>query len=205
MINHDKVSKDKLTVVFLENYRVSLAEKIFPASDLSEQISTAGTEASGTGCMKFMMNGALTVGTHDGANIEIAEEVGEENIFMFGLKAQEALKIKCEGYDPQRFIRKSPYLGQIFQMMQNNFFSPMEPGIFDPLVHNLSVDDPFMACADFDAYCAAQDRISEEYQDQDKWTEKAILNVAHSGKFSSDRTIAEYAKNIWDIPINPSK
>ena len=205
MINHDKVNKDKLKVVFLENYRVSLAEKIFPASDLSEQISTAGTEASGTGCMKFMMNGALTVGTYDGANIEIAEEVGDENIYMFGLKAQEALKIKSEGYDPQRFIHKSPCLGQIFQMIQNNFFSPMELGIFDPLVHNLSVTDPFMVCADFDAYCAVQDRISEEYQDQDKWTEKAILNVAKSGKFSSDRTIAEYARDIWNIPVDLPK
>jgi starch phosphorylase len=205
VINHDKATKDKLRVVFLENYRVSLAEKIFPASDLSEQISTAGTEASGTGCMKFMMNGALTIGTHDGANIEIAEEVGEENIYMFGLKAQEALKLKCEGYDPQRYIRKSPVLGQIFQMMQNNFFSPMEPGIFEALAHNLSISDPFMVCADFDAYCAVQDRISEDYQDQDKWTEKAILNVACSGKFSSDRTIAEYAKDIWGIPVNPPK
>ncbi|MFA5159866.1 MAG: glycogen/starch/alpha-glucan phosphorylase [Candidatus Omnitrophota bacterium] len=200
VINHDKVNHDKLKVVFLENYRVSLAEKIFPASDLSEQISTAGTEASGTGCMKFMMNGALTVGTHDGANIEIAEAVGEENIFMFGLRVQEALKIKSEGYDPQKFIQKSAYLGQIFQMIQNNFFSPMEPGIFDPLVYNLSVTDPFMVCADFDAYCDVQDRISEEYQDQDQWTEKAILNVAKSGKFSSDRTIAEYARDIWNVP-----
>ncbi len=203
VINHDKVSKDKLRVVFLANYRVSLAEKIFPASDLSEQISTAGTEASGTGCMKFMMNGALTVGTHDGANIEIAEEVGDENVYMFGLKAQEALKIKCEGYDPQQYVRNSPRLAQIFQMMQSNFFSPMEPGIFDPLTHNLSVVDPFMVCADFDAYCAIQDRISEDYQDQNRWTEKAILNVAKSGKFSSDRTIAEYAKDIWNVPLQP--
>ena len=203
VINHDKVSKDKLRVVFLANYRVSLAEKIFPASDLSEQISTAGTEASGTGCMKFMMNGALTVGTHDGANIEIAEEVGDENVYMFGLKAQEALKIKCEGYDPQQYVRNLPRLAQIFQMMQSNFFSPMEPGIFDPLTHNLSVVDPFMVCADFDAYCAIQDRISEDYQDQNRWTEKAILNVAKSGKFSSDRTIAEYAKDIWNVPLQP--
>ena len=121
---------------------------------------------------------------------------------MFGLKAQEALKIKSYGYDPQKFIHKSPCLGQIFQMIQSNFFSPMEPGVFDPLFHNLSVVDPFMVCADFDAYCAVQDRVSEEYQDQDAWTEKSILNVARSGKFSSDRTIAEYAKNIWNIPVD---
>ena len=132
VINHDKANRDKLKVVFLENYRVSLAEKIFPASDLSEQISTAGTEASGTGCMKFMMNGALTIGTHDGANIEIAEAVGPENIFMFGLKTQEVQELKGRGYDPNFFIEKSPRLKEILSMMKNNFFSPMEPGIFDP-------------------------------------------------------------------------
>jgi len=201
VINHDKINRDKLTVVFLENYRVSLAEKIFPASDLSEQISTAGTEASGTGCMKFMMNGALTVGTHDGANIEMAEEVGEDNIFMFGLKAHEVQEMKRRGYNPDVFIRKSGRLKEIFSMMQNNFFSPMEPGIFDPLLNNLTVSDPYLVCADFEAYCAVQGRISEEYQDLDKWTEKAILNVAKSGKFSSDRTIVEYARDIWGVPV----
>ena len=205
VINHDKANRDKLKVVFLENYRVSLAEKIFPASDLSEQISTAGTEASGTGCMKFMMNGALTVGTHDGANIEIAEEVGADNIFMFGLKAHEAQELKNRGYDPNFFIQQSPHLKEILSMMRNNFFSPMEPGIFEPLVNNLMFSDPFLVCADFESYCAVQDRISEEYQDQDKWTEKAILNVAKSGKFSSDRTIAEYAKDIWNIPVEMPK
>lgn len=202
VINHDKVNHDRLKVVFLENYRVSLAEKIFPASDLSEQISTAGTEASGTGCMKFMMNGALTVGTHDGANIEIAEAVGSENIFMFGLKSQEVMDLKARGYDPNEFIQKNPRLKEIFAMIRNNFFSPMEPGIFEPLVQNLTGADPFLVCADFDAYCAIQEKISEEYQDQDKWTEKAILNVAKAGKFSSDRTIAEYCRDIWDIPVS---
>lgn len=205
VINHDRANRDKLKVIFLENYRVSLAEKIFPASDLSEQISTAGTEASGTGCMKFMMNGALTVGTYDGANIEIAEEVGAENIFMFGLKNHEVVTLKNHGYSPQRFIQSSPYLQMIFQMMRNNFFSPMEPGIFDPLIHNLSVADPFLVCADFESYCAIQDRISEEYQKQEKWAEKAIVNVGKAGKFSSDRTIVEYSRDIWDIPVLPPK
>ena len=205
VINHDKANKDKLKVVFLENYRVSLAEKIFPASDLSEQISTGGTEASGTGCMKFMMNGALTVGTHDGANIEIAEEVGADNIFMFGLKAHEVQELKSRGYDPNFFIQKSPHLKEILFMMRNNFFSPMEPGIFEPLVNNLMFSDPYLVCADFEAFCAIQDRISEEYQDQDKWTEKAILNVAKSGKFSSDRTIVEYARDVWGIPVDLPK
>jgi len=205
VINHDKANRDKLKVVFLENYRVSLAEKIFPASDLSEQISTAGTEASGTGCMKFMMNGALTIGTHDGANIEIAEAVGPENIFTFGLKAQEVQEIKSRGYDPNFYIQKSPRLKEILHMMRNNFFSPMEPGIFEPLTNNLMFSDPYLVCADFEAYCAVQDKISEEYQDQDKWTEKAILNVAKSGKFSSDRTIVEYAQKIWDVPVEMPK
>lgn len=201
VVNHDKCNKDRLKVVFLENYRVSLAEKIFPASNLSEQISTAGTEASGTGCMKFMMNGALTVGTHDGANIEIAEAVGPENIFMFGLTAPEALNLKCRGYDPNAFIQRSPRLHEIFQMIRSNFFSPMEQGIFDPLIYNLTTTDPFLVCADFEAYCAIQDRISEEYQNQEQWIEKAIINVAKAGKFSSDRTIREYAKDIWNVPV----
>ncbi len=205
VINHDRANKDKLKIVFLENYQVSLAEKIFPASDLSEQISTAGTEASGTGCMKFMMNGALTVGTHDGANIEIAEAVGAENIFMFGLKAPEALALKGRGYDPRVFIEKSPRLKVVFQMIRNNFFSYMEPGIFDPLIHNLATVDPFLVCADFDAYCEVQDRISEEYQEQDRWVEKAIVNVARSGKFSSDRTITEYCRDIWGVPVSKIK
>jgi starch phosphorylase len=186
--------------VFLENYRVSLAEKIFPASDLSEQISTAGTEASGTGCMKFMMNGALTVGTYDGANIEIAEAVGPENIFMFGLKADEVFALKGRGYDANAFIQRSPRLREIFAMIRSNFFSPMEPGIFEPLVQSL-MSDPYLVCADFEAYCAMQAKISEEYQDRDAWTEKAIFNVAKAGRFSSDRTIEEYSRDIWNIPV----
>ncbi len=205
VINHDKANKDKLKVVFLENYRVSLAERIFPASDLSEQISTAGTEASGTGCMKFMMNGALTIGTQDGANIEIAEEVGVENIFTFGLNAQEVQALKNRGYHPGEFIEKSPRLKEILLMIRNNFFSPMEPGVFDPLVNNLMYSDPFLVCADFEAYCKVQDRISEEYRDQDKWTEMAILNVARSGKFSSDRTIVEYSRDVWGVPVGLPK
>lgn len=201
IVNHDKVNKDKLKIVFLENYRVSLAEKIFPASDLSEQISTAGTEASGTGCMKFMMNGALTVGTHDGANIEIADAVGRENIYMFGLRAHEVAEIKSRGYQPGMYLEQSARLQEIFHLIRTNFFSPMERGIFEPLVQNLTLSDPYMVCADFESYCAIQNQISENYQDQDGWTEKAILNVARSGRFSSDRTIREYARDIWDVPV----
>ncbi len=201
VVNNDKTIKNKIKIVFLENYRVSLAEKIFPASDLSEQISTAGTEASGTGCMKFMMNGALTIGTRDGANIEIAEEAGEENVFMFGMTADEVLALKKQGYHPEYFIAKSPRLKEILGKINDNFFSPMEFDIFKPLVDNLSHFDPYMVCADFEAYCAVQDKISKEYQNQDAWTEKAILNVARSGKFSSDRTIEEYCRDIWNVKV----
>ncbi|HNV85678.1 MAG TPA: glycogen/starch/alpha-glucan phosphorylase [Candidatus Omnitrophota bacterium] len=200
VINYDPAARDKLKVVFLENYRVSLAEKIFPASDLSEQISTAGTEASGTGCMKFLMNGALTVGTYDGANIEIAEQVGYENIFMFGLKTEEVAGLKRQGYDPGLYIRRSPMLTEIFHLIRSNFFSPMEAGIFKPLVDSLTYSDYFFVCADFDAYCRIQDVISGNFLDQDDWTRKAVLNVAKAGKFSSDRVVMQYADDIWKTP-----
>ncbi|MFA6600724.1 MAG: glycogen/starch/alpha-glucan phosphorylase [Candidatus Omnitrophota bacterium] len=204
-INRDKTIKDKLKVIFLEDYRVSLAEKIFPASDLSEQISTAGTEASGTGCMKFMVNGALTVGTLDGANIEMAEAVGPENIYIFGMTTKEIDKLRARGYDPLEFIRKSPVLAQILKTIASNFFSPMDPGIFDPILGSLTGPDPFFVCADFDAYCRIQEQISKDYQDQADWARRAILNVARSGRFSSDRTIMEYARDIWNIPYQKFK
>jgi starch phosphorylase len=205
VVNHDKAIKDKLKVVFLEDYRVSLAEKIFPASDLSEQISTAGTEASGTGCMKFMVNGALTVGTLDGANIEMAEAVGRDNIYIFGLTTKEVDELRSRGYDPKEFIRQSPLLEQILRTIGSNFFCPMEPGMFDPITGSLSGPDPFFVCADFDAYCRIQDQISKDYLDQDEWTRKSIINVARSGRFSSDRTIMEYARDIWNIPYHKFK
>ncbi len=199
IINRDNSVKDKLRLVFLENYRVSLAERIFPASDLSEQISTAGTEASGTGNMKFMINGALTIGTLDGANIEIAELVGEENIFIFGLKANEVESLKQSGYRPAEFIERSPVLKEIFNLISNNFFSAYRPGLFSAIVDSLYNVDHFMICADFDSYCKMQDLVSKEYQDREKWIKKSIINVAKSGKFSSDRTIQEYAKDIWKV------
>ncbi|MCB9799539.1 MAG: glycogen/starch/alpha-glucan phosphorylase [Candidatus Omnitrophica bacterium] len=201
VINSDGDNQDLLKVIFLENYRVSLAEKIFPASDLSEQISTAGTEASGTGCMKFMLNGALTVGTLDGANIEMAESAGIENMFIFGLKTEEVQEIKEKGYHPGPFIQRSPYLSEIFEMIRGNYFSALEPGIYEPLLKSLTESDPYMVCADFDAYCAMQDKISEMYRNQVEWTRRAILNVAKAGPFSSDRTIAEYARDIWHVKV----
>jgi starch phosphorylase len=202
MINHDKSVNDKIRLIFLENYRVSLAEKIFPASDLSEQISTAGTEASGTGNMKFMMNGALTVGTLDGANIEIAQAVGEENIFIFGLKAHEVETLKQKGYDPRQTIEQSPMLKEIFKLIDGGFFSPRDARLFAPIVQSLTGQDPYLVCADFESYCQVQERISKMYLNKDEWTKKSIINVAQSGYFSSDRAIREYAKDIWNVPVS---
>lgn len=204
VINHDRGIHELIKVVFLENYRVSLAEKIFPASELSEQISTAGTEASGTGNMKFMLSGALTIGTLDGANIEIAEEVGPENIFLFGLKAQEVEALKYRGYNPQEYINNSSVLKEIFHLMRSNFFSPSEPGLFNPIIQLLTEHDPFLVCADFESYRQMQETVSRQYQDKIAWTKKSIINVSKSGKFSSDRTIREYAKDIWKVPLAAS-
>ncbi|MDD5439228.1 MAG: glycogen/starch/alpha-glucan phosphorylase [Candidatus Omnitrophica bacterium] len=201
VVNRDKDMRNRLKVIFLENYRVSLAEKVFPASDLSEQISTAGTEASGTGCMKFMLNGALTVGTYDGANIEIAEEVGRENIFLFGLKANEIEAMRISGYDPQLFIDRSPALKEVFDLIRSNFLSPVEFGLFDSIIGSLRHQDNFFVCADFDDYCGVQDDISIAYKDSAGWAKRSVVNVARSGKFSSDRTIWEYAKEIWNVPV----
>ncbi|UCD16146.1 MAG: glycogen/starch/alpha-glucan phosphorylase [Candidatus Omnitrophota bacterium] len=199
VINKDKVVGDKLKVAFLNNYRVSLAEKVFPASDLSEQISTAGMEASGTGCMKFMINGALTIGTLDGANIEIAEAVGPDNIFIFGLEAGQIQELKQQGYNPQSYIKESPLLAEIISLIQKDFFSASEPAIFEPIVKNLTESDPFFICADFDSYCKRQRAVSQEFLNKEKWTDSSIINVAKAGRFSSDRTIREYAKDIWNI------
>jgi starch phosphorylase len=202
IINQDKAVNDKIKLIFLENYRVSLAEKIFPASDLSEQISTAGTEASGTGNMKFMMNGALTIGTLDGANIEIAQQVGDENIFIFGLKANEVESLKQNGYHPDHYIQKSPMLKEIFKLIQSGFFSPHDANLFSPIVQALMGHDPYLVCADFDSYCQTQDQVSRMYLNKDEWAKRSIINVAQSGFFSSDRTIREYAKEIWKVPVS---
>ncbi|MBI4676680.1 MAG: glycogen/starch/alpha-glucan phosphorylase [Elusimicrobia bacterium] len=200
VVNADTAVRERLKVVFLEDYRVSLAQRIFPASDLSEQISTAGTEASGTGCMKFMMNGALTIGTLDGANIEIAREVGPKNMFIFGLKAEEVEKLKGSGYRPEDFVRRSPALSEIIRLIRHDFFSRMEPGLFQPIADSLSRWDPFLVLADFEDYLRAQDEAEKLYRDRTAWAKCSILNVAKSGRFSSDRAIREYAKDIWGVP-----
>ena len=199
VINNDKTIKNKMKVLFLENYRVSLAEKIFPASDLSEQISMAGMEASGTGNMKFMLNGALTIGTLDGANIEIAELVGTDNIFIFGHKENEIQGLKAKGYNPKEFIEKSAGLKEVLDLISKNHFSAYHIGLFDPILDSIYNNDTYCICADFDSYCQMQDKVDKEYKNSESWTKKSIINVAKSGKFSSDRTIKEYAKEIWGV------
>ncbi|WP_088347179.1 MULTISPECIES: glycogen/starch/alpha-glucan phosphorylase [Rhodomicrobium] len=199
VINADPVIGDRLKIVFLPDYRVSLAEKIIPAADLSEQISTAGMEASGTGNMKLALNGALTIGTLDGANVEIREHVGAENIFIFGLTADEVLATR-EGFDPAKAIAASPALRKTFDAIAEGAFSPGEPGRYHGLIEGLIQRDYFLVTADFDAYAAAQGDVDRVYADPATWVRKAILNTAHAGWFSSDRTIRGYASDIWGIP-----
>jgi starch phosphorylase len=174
-------------------------EVIAPGSDLSEQISTAGKEASGTGNMKFMMNGALTIGTLDGANIEIREEAGEENFFLFGLTSAEVEEMRSH-YDPAAVISADEDLRRVMQLLENAQFNQFEPGIFDPILHAITnADDPWMTAADFRSYIDAQQRVAEAYRNEEHWTRMSILNTAASGRFSSDRTIAEYNNDIWRL------
>jgi starch phosphorylase len=204
VINNDPDTQGLLRLHFVPNYRVSLAEYIIPAADLSEQISTAGTEASGTGNMKFALNGALTIGTMDGANIEIREEVGEDNIFIFGLKAEEVELTRAKGYNPREYYEKSPALKAVIDAVTAGTFSPQEVHLFKPLIDNLlEYGDRFMVMADFDAYVACQKEVAEAYRDQKRWNAMAIRNVAGMGKFSSDRTIRQYAREIWKVKPVP--
>jgi starch phosphorylase len=203
VVNNDVDVGDRLKVVFLADYRVSLAEKIFPAADLSEQISTAGTEASGTGNMKFALNGALTIGTMDGANVELCEEIGRDNMFIFGLTTDEVKKLRPE-YSPPLFVAQSEELKRVLDMVAGGAFAPHEPGLFRPIVESLLHHDEYMLLADFDAYVEAQEFASLAYRDTATWTRKSIWNVAHTGKFSTDRTIADYAREIWGLkPVRP--
>lgn len=200
IVNDDPAVADKLKVVFYPNYEVSAAELLFPGSDLSEQISTAGTEASGTGNMKMALNGALTIGTLDGANVEIKEEVGDENIFIFGLTTDEVALTKASGYNPWDYYNSNAELKQVLDMIANGFFSVEEPDRYQAIFDNLlQKGDHYLLLADYASYIAAQDSVNTLYQDQEEWSRRAILNVARVGKFSSDRTIGEYAKNIWHV------
>jgi starch phosphorylase len=205
LINNDPDTSGLLKLIFLPNYGVSLAERIFPASDLSEQISTAGMEASGTGNMKFALNGALTIGTLDGANIEIREAVGEENIFIFGLNDREVMEKKRGGYNPWDYYNQNYELRQTLDAIHEGFFSPHEPARFRPILDSLlRGGDPYMILADFTSYMECQDRVDDCYRNTNEWTRKSIINVAKMGYFSSDRTIREYAEDIWKVsPVGP--
>jgi glycogen phosphorylase len=199
VVNNDPLVGNKLKVVFVPNYNVSTAELVMPAAELSEQISTAGTEASGTGNMKMSMNGALTIGTWDGANVEICEEVGEENMFLFGLTAQEVARRRTDGFDPWAAINANEDLKRALDMIGNGYFSPDQTDRYRSVVELITHGDGYLLSADYPLYMAAQERVDQLYRDADEWNRKAILNVARMGKFSSDRTVAEYARDIWGV------
>ncbi|KAI4884650.1 hypothetical protein NFI96_017902, partial [Prochilodus magdalenae] len=215
VVNNDPVVGDRLKVIFLENYRVTLAEKAVPAADLSEQISTAGTEASGTGNMKFMLNGALTIGTMDGANVEMAEEAGENNIFIFGMRVEDVEAMDRKGYNASEYYNRIPELKQAIDQIAGGFFSPKQPDLFKDIVNMLMHHDRnyvthvfafsgqtphrFKVFADYEDYIKCQEKVSALYKKPKEWTKKVIYNIAGSGKFSSDRTIAQYAREIWGV------
>ncbi|BAN34148.1 glycogen/starch/alpha-glucan phosphorylase [Sulfuricella denitrificans skB26] len=204
VINEDPAAQGLLKLAFFPDYRVSAMEVICPGTDLSEQISTAGKEASGTGNMKFMMNGALTIGTLDGANIEIREEAGEENFFLFGLTAEEVDATR-PNYNPAAIIAADEDLRRVMQLLESGHFNLFEPGIFDPIIHAVtSPHDPWLTAADFRGYIDAQQQVARAYRDQENWTRMSILNTAASGKFSSDRTILDYNRDIWHLSQVPA-
>ena len=202
VIDSDPVSRDQLRVVFLPDYSVSIAERLIPASDISEQISTAGYEASGTSNMKFMMNGALTIGTRDGATIEMAEEAGEENFFLFGLSAAEVESSRA-WYNPHWHYENDPEIRAALDLIFSGHFNAGEPGIFDPLRETLLGRDFYMHLADLRSYTEAHERIGSLWANPGEFARKGILNVAGSGMFSSDRTIAQYAREIWNVQPCP--
>ncbi len=203
VVNHDPQIRDRIKVVFLPNFNVTNGQRVYPAADLSEQISTAGKEASGTGNMKFCMNGALTIGTMDGANIEICSDVGIENAFMFGLSAQEVEALRNRGYRPYEYYESNPALRGVIDFIRDGFFSRGDVNMFMPLVDSLLNWDTYMLFADFQSYTETQELVNTVYKDPIQWSRMSILNVARSGKFSSDRTIGEYAQDIWRVSRVP--
>jgi starch phosphorylase len=205
IVNDDPDVAGRLKVVFLADYNVSLAEVIIPAADLSEQISTAGMEASGTGNMKLALNGALTIGTLDGANLEIRDHVGVENIAIFGMEAPDVMVRRSHGLDASDVIARSPRLARAIRAIESGEFSPDDPSRFESVAHALRHLDHYMVSADFDAYFEAQRGIDARWQVTPAWTRASILNVARMAWFSSDRTIAEYAKDIWNVPVRGPK
>jgi starch phosphorylase len=203
VVNRDPDVRGRLKVVFLPNFNVTNGQRVYPAADLSEQISTAGKEASGTGNMKFSMNGALTIGTLDGANIEIREEVGAENFFLFGLSAPEVYALKRKGYRPMDYYEANQGLRDVIDLIRSGFFSRGDTELFRPLIDGLLYQDPYLLLADFQSYVECQAKVSEAFGDTERWTRMSILNTARSGKFSSDRTIREYCADIWGVKAVP--
>jgi starch phosphorylase len=203
IVNRDPVTRDRLRVIYMPNFNVSNGQRIYPAADLSEQISTAGYEASGTGNMKFAMNGALTIGTLDGANVEIRQEVGAENFFLFGLTADKVVQLKQQGYRPKDYYDSNPELKEVIDLIASGYFSQGDRDLFKPLLDKLLYSDPFMLMADYQSYIDCQDRVDRAYHDPENWCRMAILNVARTGKFSSDRSIEEYCQEIWKVQPVP--
>jgi starch phosphorylase len=197
VVNKDPVVGGKLKILFMPNYNVSLAEQMIPAADLSEQISTAGMEASGTGNMKFALNGALTVGTLDGANVEMREHVGAENFFIFGMTADQVIEARFKRDAARTAIAASPILQRVLDLVERGHFSPSDPGLFRPIVDDLRNFDHFMVTVDFDSYWQKQREIDGVFKDQPRWSRMAVANTARMAWFSSDRTISEYAREIW--------
>jgi starch phosphorylase len=198
-INNDPDVNTRMKVAFVPNFNVQNAHLIYPAADLSEQISTAGKEASGTGNMKFMLNGALTIGTLDGANVEMREEVGADNFFLFGLTAAEVERVRRGGYRPGDYVAGDAELRSALELIGSGHFSRGDSEVFRPLIENLTQSDPFLVLADYAAYVACQGQVDAAWQDTENWTRMSILNTARSGKFSSDRAIAEYCEDIWNL------
>jgi len=203
LINNDPDVGDRLRVVYFPDYNVKNAQIIIPAADLSEQISTAGKEASGTGNMKLSMNGALTIGTLDGANVEIRQEVGADNFFLFGLNAAEVGALKAHGYHPNNYYEQNASLREVLDFIASGALAHGDTELFRPLVENLRRHDPFLVLADYQAYVDSQNQVSELWHDRAGWTKKSILNAARMGKFSSDRSIRDYCTKAWNITPVP--
>jgi starch phosphorylase len=197
VVNQDPAMRGRLKVAFVPDFNVKTSQHIYPAADLSEQISTAGKEASGTGNMKFALNGALTIGTLDGANVEIRQEVGEENFFLFGMTTEQVQSLVRDGYHPREYVVKNPELGEVLNLIESGAFSRGDRQTFKPLLDSLLNQDPFLVLADYQSYVDCQSEVSKVYRDERRWTRMSILNIARSGKFSSDRAVHEYRERIW--------
>jgi starch phosphorylase len=206
VVNREPAVRDRLKVAFFPDFNVKNAQHVYPAADLSEQISTAGKEASGTGNMKFSLNGALTIGTLDGANVEIREEVGAENFFLFGLDAAEVEKLKKGGYRPHDVYDRNPVLREVIDYIASGALAGGDANLFRPLVENLLWHDPFLVLADYQTYVECQEQVGALWRKPEEWTRKSIVNVARMGKFSSDRSIREYCQRVWrakPVPAQP--